>query len=106
MLYCGCIIFVKDKQIKEVEKFILQYKEITVFTKSDDDQLIVVTIEAETDKQIEKLINELKQHEYIIDVSPHYLHFEEEVERILKTGEKPDLSGFSKSERRKTTNEN
>ncbi|MGA1846271.1 chaperone NapD [Deferribacter abyssi] len=106
MLYCGCIIFVKDKQFKKVEEVVLKYKEITVYTKSEDNQLLVVTIEAETDKQIEKLINELKQYEYIIDISPHYLHFEEEVERILKTGEKPDLTGFSKSERRKATHEN
>lgn len=104
MLYCGCIIFIKDGNFEAVKEEINKYKEISLFTKSDDNKMIVATIEAESDKEIEKIINELKQNEYIIDISPHYLHFEEEVERILKTGEKPDLTGFSKSERRKITN--
>lgn len=105
MLYCGCIIFVKDNKANNITDFVLSFNEVTLYTISDDGSMMVVTIEAESDKKIEQIIKKLKEHELIIDVSPHYMHFEEEVDRILKTGEKPDLTGFSKSERRKSKDE-
>lgn len=100
MIYSGSIVTVQPQNLEKAKEVISKFEQFEIHAVSDDKTQIVVSIEALSDKHIEQLCAELKAFEEITEVGHHIFHFEEEVERILENGEKPDLNGFFKSKKR------
>jgi len=100
MIYTGSVVYTKKEDVDKAVQLIEGFEGFEVHAISDDKEQIVISIETESEKKLEEDCARLKSFVEIMDVGHHIFHFEEEVDRIMKTGEKPDLKGFFKSKKK------
>ncbi len=62
---------------------------------TDDKGNIVVVIESETSEEMERLVEEIKSIDGVLNVGLAYLHFEDEVDKIERGEIKPPI-GFGR----------
>lgn len=83
MIYSGSIITITENTIGKVKKILKNnFKQIEIHTISDDERTIVISIEANTSREIESLTANLMSFEEIVDVGHSNFFFEEEVEKM------------------------
>jgi len=100
MVYSGCIIFIESENLAAVSEILGTFEEIDIHGVSEDKKQIVISVETEDDTALEELGNKLKSYDQIIDIGYHIMHFEEEVDAMLKGEKTPQLKGFQRSKRR------
>lgn len=100
MIYSGSIVFIEPDKLEEVTNILADFSEIEVHGASEDKKQLVVSIETESDEQLEELSRKIKSFEQILDIGHHVMHFEDEVDKILQGRKIPDLKGFQRSRRR------
>lgn len=100
MIYSGSIVFVKPEDIDDARTVIAQFPELEIHAVGEDSTQIVVSIETEDDTRLSELVAQLKNHECIMDVGHHIMHFGEDVDKILSGEKTPDISAFQRSKRR------
>lgn len=100
MIFSGSIIYVDADRLDEAKSFLEKMSEVEVFTVSDDKTQIVVAIEGEDDRDLERVCGEIKKHDAVIEVAHHIFNFEDDVNDILAGDKIPSLDGFFKSARK------
>jgi nitrate reductase NapAB chaperone NapD len=86
LIYSGTVIVIFPEKYNETIRYLKQFKEIEVFTSSDDKKQIVTAIETKNHKTLEILCEKIKESDLIVDVSHHYFYFEDEVKRMVEEG--------------------
>ncbi len=96
MIYSGTVIATFPEKHGEAIEYLKQFKEVEVFTSSDDKKQIVTAIETENHKTLEILCEKIKESDLIVDVSHHYFYFEDEVKRMIEEGKSQDIEQMLK----------
>ncbi|HMK35371.1 MAG TPA: chaperone NapD [Desulfomonilaceae bacterium] len=87
MVITGSALFIEPGTTEQVTQKLREYPEITIQTTAPSGTELVVNMEAENHGALEDLCNSLKEHiPEIIDVAHIYIHFEEEVEKMVSGG--------------------
>ncbi len=104
MIFTGSLVNVLPGKLDEALEHLEKFRQVEVFTVSDDKTQIVVAIESESEDTLELLCKTITASPAIITISHHYFNFEEEVESILNEEKTPDLKGFGKKKSREFNN--
>lgn len=94
MLIVGSVVNIIDDMAEKALSILKGYKEIEVYSITEDRRRIIVVFEVEGEKELEKICEELKSHDEIIDIGHHYCNFEEAVEKIEKGEVTPEVFRF------------
>lgn len=91
MIIAASVLYFNEQKYDEVLKLIEKYKNIETHQQDIENGKIVITIEAENNKEIEDIEQDFTQHEFIIDLAHFAFHFGEEVDKVLSGGSVPDF---------------
>ncbi len=83
MIITGSALFVEPDKSEKVKQGLAGFPEITFHCESQSSLEMVVTIEAEGTRDLDRICSELKSRmPEIVDIAHLYVNFEDEVERI------------------------
>ena len=85
------IIDYVENKYDEVLELLKKYKNIETHQQDIENGKMVITIEAENNKDIEDIEQDFGEKDFIIDLAHFAFHFGEEVEKVLAGGEVPDF---------------
>ncbi len=91
MIIAACVLYFDHKKYDHVEKLLKKYKNIDEQGKDIENGQMVITIEAENNKDLEDIEKELRSESFITGLAFHAFHFGEEVEKVLQGGIVPDF---------------
>ncbi len=91
MIIAVSILSFEDNKYDKLEEVLKQYKNIEIHEKDIDNGKIIISIEAENNKDIENIENDLLKWEFIYQLNHYAFHFGDEVEKVLQGGEIPDF---------------
>ncbi|UOD35721.1 chaperone NapD [Deferribacteraceae bacterium V6Fe1] len=94
MLIVGSVVNIIDDAEEKVVSILKKYKEIEVYSITDDRKRIIIVFEVKGEKELEKICEELKSYDEIIDIGHHYCNFEEAIEGIEKGEITPEVFRF------------
>jgi len=94
LIYSGTVITTNPEKHDEIIKYLKQFKEVEVFTSSEDKKQIVTAIETENHKTLEVLCEKIKENNLITEVSHHYFYFEDEVKRMIEEGKMEEIENL------------
>jgi len=94
MLIVGSVVNIIDDAEDKVISILNGYREIEVYSITDDRKRIIVIFEVEEEKELERICEELKSHDEIIDIGHHYCNFEEAIDEIEKGEIVPEVFRF------------
>lgn len=96
MLIVGSVVNIIDDMAEKALSILKGYKEIEVYSITEDRRRIIVVFEVEGEKELEKICEELKSYDEIIDIGHHYCNFEDAIEKIEKGEITPEMLSFKK----------
>lgn len=91
MIIAASVLYFDENRYDEVLNLIKKYSNIETHQKDIENGKIVITIEAENNKEIEDIETDFKQYDFIIDLAHFAFHFGDEVEKVLSGGKVPDF---------------
>lgn len=91
MIIAASIIYFQEDHYDDLIKLINQHKNIEITNEDKENGKMVVTIEAENNKDIEDLEEIFHNCDFIIDFTHHAFYFGDEVEKAALTGVIPDF---------------
>lgn len=91
MIIAASILYFQEDHYDDLIKLINQHKNIEITNEDKENGKMVVTIEAENNKDIEDLEEIFHNCDFIIDFTHHAFYFGDEVEKAALTGEIPDF---------------
>lgn len=91
MIIAASIIYFQENHYDDLIKLINQYKNIEITNEDKEHGKMVVTIEAENNKDIEDLEEIFHNCDFVIDFTHHAFYFGDEVEKAEETGVIPDF---------------
>lgn len=91
MIIAASVLYFDEKKYDEVLKLLKKYKNIETHQQDIEQGKIVITIEAENNKDIEDIEKDFREKKFIIDLAHFAFHFGDEVEKVLSGGEVPDF---------------
>lgn len=91
MIIAASILYFQENHYDDLIKLINQHKNIEITNEDKEHGKMVVTIEAENNKDIEDLEEIFHNCDFIIDFTHHAFYFGEEVEKAELTGVIPDF---------------
>lgn len=91
MIIAASILYFQENHYDDLIKLINQHKNIEITNEDKEQGKMVVTIEAENNKDIEDLEEIFHNCDFIIDFTHHAFYFGEEVEKAELTGVIPDF---------------
>ena len=91
MIIAASVLYFDEKKYDEVLKLLKKYKNIETHQQDIEQGKIVITIEAENNKDIEDIEKDFREKKFIIDLAHFASHFGDEVEKVLSGGEIPDF---------------
>lgn len=91
MIIAASIIYFQENHYDNLIKLISQHKNIEITNEDKENGKMVITIEAENNKDIEDLEDIFHNCDFIIDFTHHAFYFGDEVEKAEITGVIPDF---------------
>ena len=91
MIIAASIIYFQEDHYYDLIKMINQHQNIEITNEDKENGKMVVTIEAENNKDIEDLEEIFHNCDFIIDFTHHAFYFGDEVEKAALTGVIPDF---------------
>ena len=91
MIIAASVLYFDEKKYDEVLKLLKKYKNIETHQQDIENGKMVITIEAENNKDIEDIEQDFREKDFIIDLAHFAFHFGEEIENVLAGGEVPDF---------------
>ncbi len=83
MLITGSAIFVEPGSDQEVLEKLNDFQEVTFQVKSESGTELVVNLEADGHKELERICQELRDRiPQIVEITHFYINFEDELEKI------------------------
>lgn len=87
MIIAASLLLFDEKRYDDVIDLLKKYNNIETHEKDIKKGKMIITIEAEDNKDIEDIEEYFAKYDFIIDLSHFAFHFGDEVEKVL-TGEK------------------
>lgn len=91
MIIVASVLYFDETKYNEVEKLLKKYDNIETHQEDIEHGKIVITIEAEKNKDIEDIEEDFRKHDFIVDIAHFAFHFGEEVEKVLSGSPVPDF---------------
>lgn len=91
MIIAASVLYFNEKKYDEVLNLLKKYDNIETHQQDITNGKMVITIEAENNKEIEDIENDFKQYDFIVDLAHFAFHFGDEVEKVLAGNEVPDF---------------
>lgn len=91
MIIAASVLYFDEKKYDEVLKLLKKYDNIETHQQDIEHGKIVITIEAENNKEIEDIEQDFREKDFIIDLAHFAFHFGEEMEKVLAGGQVPDF---------------
>ena len=91
MIIAASVLYFNENKYDEVLELLKKYKNIETHQQDIENGKMVITIEAENNKEIEDIEQNFGEKDFIIDLAHFAFHFGEEVEKVLAGGEVPDF---------------
>ncbi len=89
MIITGSVIYVRPEDSAPVIRKLADYPQITFHVSSDDGSELIVNFEAPTQEELQPFCSMLKtQIPEIIDIGHVYINFEDEVDSLIRDGER------------------
>lgn len=92
MIIAASVIYFDENKISEVEELIRKYPSIETHQEDRETGKMVITIEAENNKDIEDIEADFKSNDFIIDFCHYAFHFGEEVDKVISGAPVPDFN--------------
>ena len=91
MIIAASVLYFDENKYDEVLELLKKYKNIETHQQDIENGKMVITIEAENNKEIEDIEQDFKEKDFIVDLAHFAFHFGDEVEKVLSGGEVPDF---------------
>ncbi len=91
MIITASIIEFEPKYYEDLKDLINKYENIEISNEDKSQGKMVITIEAENNKEIEDLEEVFKSCDYVLEFNHHAFYFGDEVEKAKETGIIPDF---------------
>jgi nitrate reductase NapAB chaperone NapD len=96
ILIVGSVVNIEKGSTKKAIEILKNYNEIEVYSTSEDGLRVIIVFEVDSEETLDRICNELKQHDEIIDIGHHYCNFEDAIEKIEKGEITPEMLSFKK----------
>lgn len=91
MIIAASVLYFNENKYDEVLELLKKYKNIETHQQDIENGKMVITIEAENNKEIEDIEQDFKEKDFIVDLAHFAFHFGDEIEKVLSGGEVPDF---------------